>query len=163
QTPDYSRADRFLSWNAANLIAGDDVNPNWIAKSDRFWYRNKTGSGVEFVVVDPVRNTKGLLFDTGRLASAMSLAKDTAYDPNKLPFTTFELVKNESAIAFRLGKKQMECDIRQYRCVLGDTLPTNRFMVLSPDSTWEAFVKGYDLYIRRYKGKDTIRLTTDGE
>jgi hypothetical protein len=37
--PDYSRAERLLSWHASSLISGDDVSPNWIADSDRFWYR----------------------------------------------------------------------------------------------------------------------------
>jgi hypothetical protein len=106
QTVDYSKAERFLSWTASSLIAGDEVSPNWIGHANRFWYRNKTGAGFQFVVVDAVRKTQGPLFDHARLAAAMSLANDTSYVPHKLPFTSFSFVRDESAITFRLGKKR---------------------------------------------------------
>ena len=55
QTVDYSRAERFLTWNTERIIAGAEVIPNWMetGDTDRFWYRNNTGSGYEFVLVDP--------------------------------------------------------------------------------------------------------------
>ena len=74
QTVDYSRAERFLTWNTQPLIAGANVSPNWTetGDTDRFWYRNNTGSGYEFVLVNPAAATRDLLFDHYRLASAMS-------------------------------------------------------------------------------------------
>jgi dipeptidyl aminopeptidase/acylaminoacyl peptidase len=163
QTVDYQRAERFLSWNASDLIAGDNVNPNWIGGTDRFWYRNKTGGGFEFLIVDAARGTQAPLFDHARLASALTLAADTAYDAHKLPFSSFSFVGGEGAITFRIGKKQFECNIRAYACATRDTLPGVSWAAVSPDSAWEAFVIDYDLYVRRRGGRDTIRLTTDGE
>lgn len=161
QEVDYARAEQFLYTN--RLISGARVSPQWMEDDNRFWYRNATGSGYEFVLVDPVRNAQGPLFDHYRLAAAMSLANDTSYVPNKLPFNTFRFLRNETAIGFRLGKKQFDCDIRGYSCTLVDTLPDTRAFVLSPDSTWEAFAKDYNLFIRPRGGGDTIRLTSDGE
>jgi hypothetical protein len=106
QTPDYQRAERFLNWNASDLIAGDQVNPTWLPDGHRFWYRNKTGGGSEFVIVDPVRNLRAPAFDHARLAAAMSLAADTSYIGNKLPFTTFDFEDGERAIAFNASKKR---------------------------------------------------------
>jgi dipeptidyl aminopeptidase/acylaminoacyl peptidase len=164
QTPDYSRAERFLSWHANDLISGDQVNPNWIHETDRFWYRNKTGSGHEFVVVDPARGSRGNLFDHARLASAMSLAADTSYEPHKLPFTTFQFLRGESAIEFRTARKKFDCDIRGYTCtVTRDSARQPTHFVLSPDSAWEVFAKDHDLWLRPRDGGDTTRLTTDGE
>ncbi|MCI0435170.1 MAG: S9 family peptidase [Gemmatimonadetes bacterium] len=163
QTPDYSKAERLLSWHASSLIAGDDVDPDWIAGSSRFWYRNKTGSGHAFVRVDPLRKTQGPLFDHARLAASMSLAADTSYEPHKLPFTTLELVRGETAISFRAGRRQFECDLRSYACTIGDTLPGRQRYVVSPDSAWEVFAKDYDLWLRPRGGGDSTRLTTDGE
>ncbi len=42
QAVDYSRAERFLTWNTERLIAGAAVAPNWMetGDADRFWYRN---------------------------------------------------------------------------------------------------------------------------
>jgi dipeptidyl-peptidase 4 len=164
QTVDYSKAERMLSWHAQSLIAGDAVNPNWIGRSSRFWYRNKTGNGHAFVLVDPARNTQAPLFDHARLAAALSLAADTAYEHNKLPFSSFDFTRDESHIAMRVGRKRYECDIRGYICTPTDTLPSTQYAVLSPDSVWEVFAKDHDLWLRRFPdGRDTIRLTDDGE
>jgi dipeptidyl aminopeptidase/acylaminoacyl peptidase len=160
---DYSRASQLLSWNTGNLLAGGAVRPNWIAKTDRFWYRNNSGEGFEFILVDPVRNTRGPLFDRHRLASAMSLAADTSFTGVKLPFQTFDFVGDEAHIAFNANKKRFECDIRAYSCTLTDTLPDARAFAVSPDSTKEVFMQGYDLYVRPFRGGDTVRLTNDGE
>ncbi|NIS34068.1 MAG: hypothetical protein GWN73_27020, partial [Actinobacteria bacterium] len=54
----------------------------WLPDGNRFWYRNKLKNGAaEFVLIDPVRDTRAPVFDNARLAAAMSLANDTAYDP----------------------------------------------------------------------------------
>ena len=79
----------------------------------------------EFVLIDPVRNTRALLFDHARLAAAMSIAKDSSYDPNKLPFRSFKFTndgKNEREIEFNASKKRFVCDIAAYRCTVSDTL-----------------------------------------
>ena len=159
---DYDRASQLLSWNTDNLVAGGPVQPTWMPDGARFWYRRNTGEGFEFLLVDPARNTRTPLFDRHRLAAALSLAADTAYDGVKLPFRTFEFAGGEGAIAFDAGKKRYTCDIRAYSCTAGDTLPDARGFVVSPDSTMEVFRQGYDLYVRRFRGGDTVRLTDDG-
>jgi dipeptidyl aminopeptidase/acylaminoacyl peptidase len=162
---DYSRAERFLQWNTARMLAGDSVRPEWFKDGNRFWYRNKTGSGAEYVVIDPVRNTRQLLFDNARLAAAMSVARDTAYDPHRLPFARFEFTndgENEREIEFTASKKRFVCDIAAYRCAVSDTLPSEVPFVLSPDKKWEAFIHRHNLWIRPRRGKDSTQLTTDG-
>jgi dipeptidyl aminopeptidase/acylaminoacyl peptidase len=162
QTVDYQRAERFLNWNTTDLIAGDQVNPSWMQDGNRFWYRNKTGGGSEFIIVDPVRNAKGPLFDHARLAAAMSLAADTAFEPHKLPFQTFDFADGESAIEFNAVKKRFKCTLTSYQCTLGDTLVNRNAYVASPDSTLEVFYKDYNLWIRKFGGGDSSALTTDG-
>ncbi len=164
QGVDYRRAELLLDWHTGPLISGDEVDPQWIDGSDRFWYRNKTGSGHGFVVVDPVRNTQGPLFDHARLAAAMSLANDTSYVPDKLPFDAFEFSEGGSgAIEFTASKRRFQCDIGAYTCMVSDTLPDSTPFVESPDERWEAFVMDHDVYIRPKAGGDTIRITDDGE
>src|ERR1043165_7887115 len=92
QQVDYRRAEQMLDWNTSRIISGDSVSPHWLPAGNRFWFRNKLAEGAEFVLVDPVTNRQTLLFDNARLAAAMSLARDTSYDPVKLPFTTFKFV-----------------------------------------------------------------------
>ena len=174
----YTAAERLLSWNTSPLISGDSVRPQWLLDGNRFWYRNKTVNGAEFVIVDPVRNTRGQLFDNTRLAAAMSLANDTSYDPNRLPFRTFKFTddgKNEHEIDFSTGKRRFLCDISSYRCTVHDTLPSDVPFVLSPDKKTEAFVHTYNVYVRPHaactstpgqhgsmSGCDSTQLTTDG-
>ena len=131
QQVDYNRAERFLTWHTERMISGDVVDPTWMEDNNRFWYRNNTGEGFEFVLVDPVRNTHGPLFDRHRLASAMSLAADTSFTGIKLPFQSFDFVGDETRIAFNANKKRFECDIRAYACTLTDTLPDARAFSVS--------------------------------
>ncbi len=176
QAVDYHRAELLLRWHTSSLVAGGAVSPNWILDTDRFWYRNNNGAGHEFTFVDPATNAKRPLFDHYRLAAALSMAADTSYVPEKLPFETFEFVeRDESRIEFTAAKKRFECDIRQYQCEVGDTLPDARSFVESPDERWEAFVMDHNVYIRSAAARagngeaedapavDTIQLTTDGE
>ena len=163
QEVDYNRAERFLRWHTEGMVAGDQVNPNWLEDGRRFWYRNSLGEGHEFVVVDPTARSRSPLFDHHRLAAAMSMADDTSYVGTKLPFDDFEFSTELSVIEFDARKKRFECDIVAYACTVGDTLPTETPYVASPDDQWEAFVLEHDLYIRTKGGGDSIRMTTDGE
>ena len=164
QEVDYHRAELLLGWHTSPLVAGGRVVPNWINDTDRFWYRNNTGAGHEFTFVDPAANEKRPLFDHYRLAAALSLAADTSYVPEKLPFEEFDFVeRDEERIAFETGERRFTCDIRAYMCEAGDTLPDPEPFVTSPDERWEAFVMDHDLHIRPVDGGDTILLTTDGE
>lgn len=174
ETVDYHRAELLLGWHTSRLVAGGAVSPNWILDTDRFWYRNNNGAGHEFTFVDPAANAKRPLFDHYRLAAALSMAADTSYVPEKLPFESFDFVdRDEDRIEFTAAKKRFECNIREYQCEVGDTLPDARPFVESPDERWEAFVMDHNLYVRpsarqAAEGEeappaDTIQLTTDGE
>ena len=164
QEVDYHRAELLLNWHTSPLIAGGPVAPNWINDSDRFWYRNNTGAGHQFTFVDPVANVKRPLFDHYRLAAALSMAADTSFVPEKLPFEDFEFMDgDETRIEFEATAKRFECDLGAYMCQVGDTLPDDTPFVQSPDERWEAFVTDHNLFVRPVGGGDTIQLTTDGE
>ncbi|NJK42523.1 MAG: hypothetical protein HC937_02055 [Aquincola sp.] len=164
--PRYDRAEQLLTWNSTRLVTGDEIQAQWMKDGSRFWYRNKVRQGAEFVLVDPGRGTRELLFDNAKLAAAINTAADTSVDPTKLPFRTFRFAKDgddERNIEFRFGRRRLTCDIGAYRCVAGDTVPSEVPFVLSPDRKWEAYVRGYDVYVRpRGVAADSVRLTTDG-
>jgi dipeptidyl-peptidase 4 len=162
----YDRAEQLLTWNSTRLVTGDEVQAQWLRDGARFWYRNKVRQGAEFVLVDPARGARELLFDNAKLAAAISTAADTSIDPTKLPFRTFRFARDgddERTIEFRFGKRRLSCDIAAYKCLAADTLPSDVPYVLSPDRKWEAFTRGYDVYVRaRGVASDSTRLTTDG-
>ena len=161
----YTRAEQMLPWNTSRLVFGDSVKPQWYNDGNRFWFRSTTRNGADFLVVDPAAGSQRLLFDNARLAAAMTAAADTSYDPNKLPFRTFRFAKDgddERTIEFRAAKRRMTCDIIAYACVATDTLPSEVPYVLSPDRKWEAFVSGYNVFVRPRRTSDSTQLTTDG-
>ena len=148
---DYARAEQLLPWNATTRVTGDAVDPTWYPDGTRFWYRNKTRSGADFVLVDPARNARGLVFDNARLAAAMTVAIDTSYDPSRLPFEAFEFAddgKNVRVIEFTATRKRWSCDIVAYACTARDTSASDVPFVLSPDLKWQAFVHQHNVYVR---------------
>ncbi|MGE0443354.1 MAG: DPP IV N-terminal domain-containing protein, partial [Gemmatimonadales bacterium] len=111
------------------------------------------------------RNGRSLLFDNARLAAAMSAARDTAYDPARLPFARFEFGNDgvdERNIEFTANRKRFVCDIAVYRCTVGDTLRSRVPYVKSPDGKLEAFIRDWNVWIRPAGGGDSTQLTTDG-
>jgi hypothetical protein len=68
---DYERAQKFLPGNLRHLVYVADVNPHWIEKLSRFWYRKDSLHGSEFVLVDAEQNTSTPAFDHVRLASGV--------------------------------------------------------------------------------------------
>ena len=86
---DYTRAERFLSANTTPLISGVITRPTWLPDG-RLSYRNSIPEGSEFVLADPVKQSRKRAFDHVRLARALSTVADTTYEPFRLPFTQFD-------------------------------------------------------------------------
>lgn len=161
---DYARAERFLGWNARNLVSGDQVSPRWM-EGDRFWYRNHVKDGYEFFLVDPARGTRAPAFDHDRIAAALSVAADTSYVGHKLPFQEIELLSGGDEVRFYLADSvRWRCDLRVYRCTGPDTVPKPPVTeTASPDSQWVAFERDENLWVRALASGEEIQLTTDGE
>jgi hypothetical protein len=120
---DYARAEQLLSWNAQELLVNDAVQARWMP-GDRFWYRNRSPRGWEYLVVDMATGARRPAFDHAKLASALSVAADTTYDATKLPFRELVWVSGEKAIRFSVARnKNWTCDVTTYACTGPDTMP----------------------------------------
>ncbi len=162
QGPDYRRAEQFLTWNELPLIYGDHITPTWLKDGTRFWYRVTTPRGAEFILVDPVRGTRGPLFDNARLAAAMTRSADTSYDGHKLPFTTVRFGADEQHIDVTARANAFTCDIVQYTCTRAAPTPPTASFVRSPDGRLEAFIRATNLFVRSTGGGGEVQLTSDG-
>lgn len=160
----YDRAD--LIRVTAGRVLHNAVVPQWLDDSTRFWYTLTTAGGPSYFYVDPVRRVRRPLFDNARLAAALSVAGDTAFDPAGLRFTRFKLIDQERSIEMRVGKRRYECVLATYACIKTDTSTTDRsdWSVLSPDKKWEAYNSNHNIWVRPAEGAagDSIQLTTDG-
>ena len=85
---DYARAEKLMGYNTSPLVLRSGVRPTWLP-DDRFWYRVTTTEGAEFVLVDPVKGTRGPAFDHSKLAAALSTATGRNYAAGSLPFQEF--------------------------------------------------------------------------
>jgi dipeptidyl aminopeptidase/acylaminoacyl peptidase len=160
---DYERAERLLSANARTLVAGDVVRPVWL-DNDRFWYRNTIGSGWEFVIVDPVARTRRPAFDHARLASALSIAADTSYVADRLPFNTFEFTEGGRSLRFALDTARgWVCDTGAWVCRAEGPERRRGTEVRSPDGRWVAFERNENLWVRSAASGEEKQLSRDGE
>src|SRR5579859_5694969 len=81
---DYARANS-LRERVVGKVFRASVTPHWIGESDRFWYRNDLPEGRrEFVLVDPVKPSKGPAFDSARMAAALSKALGKKVEVDRL-------------------------------------------------------------------------------
>ncbi|MEX2528254.1 MAG: DPP IV N-terminal domain-containing protein [Gemmatimonadota bacterium] len=161
---EYLRAQQFLGWNANTLISGNQVNPQWM-DGDLFWYRNRRADGTEFIVVNPAQAIRRPAFDHVRLAAALSMARDTAYEAFKLPFQEIELEDGLQTLRFTLDDSlAWRCDLASYQCQgpAVEDAPDSSAR-LSPDGSWIAFQREHDLWVRHAESGQEIQVSEGGE
>lgn len=166
---DYARAEGFLWRYTTPLVYGASVNPNWL-DGDRFWYRNTTPEGHEFILVDPAKNSRTPAFHHGRLASALSTAADSSFSAMDLPFNSFSFSEDERSITFSALRQTFTCNIRAYSCSAEEPQGNNRSAspfarrntVTSPHGKSEVFIRDHNLWLRDLASKEETQLTSDG-
>src|SRR5437588_207415 len=112
---DYARAEKFMGYNTNPLVLHTPVRPTWLA-GGRFWYRNITADGSEFVLIDPVKGTRASAFDHARLAAALSAAAGARYDAAHLPFTGIDLSDDGQTVKFSAAGRAWVCDAQGAKC-----------------------------------------------
>ena len=159
---DYQRAERFLPGNLRHLVSPADTTPPWIEKTNRFWYRRESPTGVEFNLVDPEHSTSGPAFDHTRLAEALSKRTKQQYSASTLPFSDFEFSDVGTAIRFAIDNAQWTCQLAAYDCQKDPPGPEKPNETLSPNKRWAAYVNDHNLYVRDVSTGATLQLTHDG-
>ncbi len=173
---DYSHAEKFMGYNTTSLVYHSGVRPTWIA-GEKFYYRNTTADGGEFILVDPAKGTRAPAFDHVKLAAALSAASGATYEAYKLPFSDFELAGD--SITFTASGRKYTCDVAGSKCTgegnaAGGGGRGGRGRggrggggrggndSLSPDGKRAVFIRDNNLWSRDVAtGKET-QLTSDG-
>ncbi|MEX1128040.1 MAG: DPP IV N-terminal domain-containing protein, partial [Vicinamibacterales bacterium] len=100
QSPNYELAAAWTAQKVSRMVFDTSVTPRWLETSDRFWYSYNTRAGRRFMLVDPVKKTKGPLFDHAKMAAALTMITRIPYDAQHLPFSQVRFVKNDAAFEF---------------------------------------------------------------
>lgn len=111
---DYDRANSLGQFVAGKVFRAA-VKPNWIAGSDRFWYRNDLADRRrEFVLVDPAQATKQPAFDHARMAAGLSKALGREVTAERLPIDRIAFNANGQTLLVQVREKNFSCDLKSY-------------------------------------------------
>ena len=126
---DYARAEKFMPYNLNPLVYHALENPTWMPDG-RVWYRDTGANGSAFILIDPVKKTKGRAFDQEKLAKALQPfarpgangAPPATIDPNHLPIQAFALSNNDKTVTVMAFGRTLSCDLSgDGVCVAPDT------------------------------------------
>jgi dipeptidyl aminopeptidase/acylaminoacyl peptidase len=165
-TADYDRAVKMLAPNLSPLVSGGTVSATWLP-DDRFYYRNATGNGSEWVIVDPVHRTSKPLFKAPEVATALARAGAGTIDPRNIPAQRAELSGDAQFVVLDIGSHRWRCNVGGGSCnSVTDSTPRGGFRGpppgLSPDGKSMAFIRNWNLWVRDLATGHEKQLTTDG-
>ncbi|MFO7851024.1 MAG: DPP IV N-terminal domain-containing protein [Bacteroidota bacterium] len=170
QKADFKAAEKFRSSNLNIKIGDTRVRPNWIHESNKFWYSYKKSDGKNYYYVDADDKSKKLMFDSRYMAAEIHKLIHRPYNQLDLPVEDIEFEKESTTkFTFKIDSIRFLYDMNNRQLVIKDTVPKEderaRWATYSPDSTWIAYAKNYNLYIMKANDPDSveIQLTTDGE
>ncbi len=173
---DYERANNLRERFEGLVVDAPEV-PSWIGETSRFWYRKSVLRGNEFVLVDAATLEKRPAFDHQRLAAALSSGRDTTYTAITLPFSTIAFRDDEETLEMTVADSIWQCDLTSYECRSVRRAPQRRRFgfglgqqrpevpqepKVSPDSTMEALIRNYNVWVRPLGSEDATVLSRDG-
>lgn len=176
---DYERAASYDA-RTRNKVFNSPSSFSWLENQHQFWYINNTPEGRRFVFVDAAKKEKRDAFDHQKIAVALAAASGQAVRPDSLPFDNIAF-KSSQDIEFDAFGKIWRVNLQDYNVMdtgrkpvpsrwerrgsgyWGDPRGEEVREIPSPDSSWVAYIKNYNIYIRPY-GKDEgeIQLSYDG-
>jgi dipeptidyl-peptidase-4 len=160
---DYARAEKFLAANTSPLVLRGPVRAAWLpGDGSRFWYRNVTEGGAEFVLVDAEKGTKAPAFDHAKLAGTLSVSAGDRYDAAHLPFTQFTYSADGRTVSFTVQGRAFTCDVNGGSCTASKADGPARPESVSPDGKLAAFIRNDNLWVREVATGVEKRLTSDG-
>jgi dipeptidyl-peptidase 4 len=176
---DYARAEKFMPYNVNPLVYHGSVRATWLP-DERFWYRDTSPEGSEFILVDPARGTRAPAFDHARLATALAAAVSpggqTKYDAQHLPFQQIDLSPDAKSVTVSVSGKRWTCAVDGSQCApaaprstaaadaaaAGGRRGFGRIDSPSPDGAKTAFIRDWNLWVRDIGSSKETQLTTDG-
>jgi dipeptidyl aminopeptidase/acylaminoacyl peptidase len=107
----YPLAQKFNKDFVAQHVQESSVAPQWIGKTDVFWYASRTPTGTRYWKVDPAKKDKSPLFDHVALAAALSEAAKKPLDRDTLRIDRAVVAADGKKLTFVFGNTRYEYDL----------------------------------------------------
>jgi dipeptidyl-peptidase 4 len=106
------------------FVYSSSVTPNWIGKTDTFWYQFNTSAGKQWYRVNPHGPAREPLFDRAKLGAQLSELVRKPLDSLQLPLVRIALDDEGAKLKFVTDDLQFEYDLRAEKLVkLGKAPP----------------------------------------
>ena len=161
---DYQRADSTIKLR--DLAYYTRISSHWIDETSSFWYTVNTPKGDEYFLVDATKLKKLSAFDQQKLCKNLNAVSGKDFKPFAIPLKELTFNKNLNEIEFIIDSIKWNCNLKNYviKKVEDVKIPagSRRYWgespdelsnepVISPDSTWMAFIKNYNVFIKKRK------------
>ncbi len=102
QKANYAMAARFSPKKLDKMIFSLSVEPHWLKLSNRFWYTYETSEGKQWMIVDPAKNEKKVMFNKDKIAAEITKIIKDPFDGQHLPIDSLKFIKDENSIQFEV-------------------------------------------------------------
>ena len=171
---DYQRADSILKLN--DLVYNQINTVNWIDSTSTFWYQVKTREGAAFTLIDAAKLTRKPAFNVAKLVEQLNKQPGVKTTLKSAQFQKLKFDLKANKFQFLFEKVYWTCNLKNYTLIKDSVAKPEgprpywndgfdelgNKPVVSPDSTWVAFIKNYNVFIRNEKDKKEVQLSFDG-
>jgi dipeptidyl aminopeptidase/acylaminoacyl peptidase len=174
---DYAAAERMMGYNVNALAWPGTVRAQWLDGS-RFWYREVTSAGINYVMIDAAKKTRAAAFNQVQVAVALHAANAAIKDdPHHLVLSDLGLADGDGTLTLATAGSAYRCELtakpvackRVSAASEGPGAPGGSEheakeapLTLSPDKKLGAFVRDWNLWVRDMATGAETQLTTDG-
>jgi dipeptidyl-peptidase 4 len=171
---DYAAAERFMSYNV-NPLAWQGVVHAQSLDDGRFWYRDASQSGIDYILLDPPKGTRAAAFDQVKLAAALHAADGAIKDdPAHLALADLDFSDHDSVLTLTVAGAVFRCNLgaspESCKQLSPTQEPSDRSehadrqppLTLSPNEKLGAFIRNWNLWLRDMDTGAETQLTTDG-
>lgn len=177
-TPDDYKKAREVNQKFGDKMLYGNIRPEWIGETHWFFYQTRTEKGMEYFLVNADAATKTIAFDAVRLAGQLTKETGKPVKPDGLQFRRLVFSDDLKSISFGYEGFNWTYDLKKNTLTKGEALPQwpgfgsrnwsesrdelEGKPVVSPDSTREAFIQDFNVWVSDRGGKNKIRLSNDG-
>ena len=173
---DYQRAYSLRNKFSNKNVFYSDVNPQWIADTNQFWYIRNTPEGKVYVVVNAETRKRKELFNHQQLAKALAGKTNQEIIPTELSLNNLNVNNSQDTLCFNFNNHNWQYLSRKNQLNDLGELPVppkqKHWMetddekdgqpVISPDGSSLAFIKNDNIYVRDIKTGKERQLSKDG-